>query len=74
MPNTRQTQKITVQNWCVLPLAIRHQCPVSQQKMRPTNSMIYETLRYTLKAIRCCASYIVLNSLGLGMNSEFLCH
>ena len=48
--------------------------PVQQQKMRPTNSVIYETLRYTLQAIHCCASYILLNRLGLGINSEFLCH
>ena len=25
-------------------------------KMRPTNSVIYGTSRYTLQAIRCCAS------------------
>ena len=37
--------------------------------MRPTNSVIYGILRYTLQAIRCCAS---LNRLGLGINSEFL--
>ena len=43
-------------------------------KMPPTNSVIYGTLRYTLQAIRCCASYILLNRLGLGINSEFLCH
>ena len=42
--------------------------PVVQQKMRPTNSVIYGTLRYTLQAIRCCASYILLNRLGLGIN------
>ena len=45
-----------------------------QQKMRPTNSVIYGTLRNTLQAIRYCASYILLNRLGLGINSEFLCH
>ena len=41
--------------------------------MRPTNIMIYAygTLRYTLQAIRCCASYILLNRLGYGINSEF---
>ena len=27
------------------------------KKTRPTNSVIYGTLRYTLQAIRCCASY-----------------
>ena len=43
------------------------------KKMRPTNSVIYGTLRYTVQAIRCCASYILLNRLGLGINSEFLC-
>ena len=37
-------------------------------KMRPTNSVIYGTLRYTLQAIRCCASYNLLNRLGLGIN------
>ena len=42
--------------------------PVSQQKMRPANSVIYGTFRYTLKAIRCCASYILLKRLGLGIN------
>ena len=47
--------------------------PVQQQKIRPTK-LIYGTLRYTLQAIRCCASYILLNRLGLGINSEFLCH
>ena len=43
-------------------------------KMRPRNNVMYGTLRYTLQAIRCCASYILLNRLGLGINSEFLCH
>ena len=42
-------------------------------KLRPTNSVIYGTFRYT-QATRCCASYILLNRLGLGINSEFLCH
>ena len=37
-------------------------------KMGPTNSVIYRILRHTLKAIRCCASYILLNRLGLGIN------
>ena len=47
--------------------------PVLQQKMRPANSVTYRygTLRYTLQAIHCCASYILLNRLGLGINSEF---
>ena len=36
--------------------------------MRPTNSVIYGTLRYTLQAICCCASYILLSRLGLGIN------
>ena len=36
--------------------------------MRPTNSVIYGTLRYTLQAIRCCASYILLSRLGIGIN------
>ena len=40
-------------------------------KKQPTNSVIYGTLRYTLQAIRCCASYILLNRLGLDINSEF---
>ena len=35
--------------------------------MRPTNSVIYGILRYTLQAIRCCASYILLKGLGLGL-------
>ena len=48
--------------------------PVPQQKMGPRNSVIYGTLRYTLQAIPCCASCILLNRLGLGINSEFLCH
>ena len=39
--------------------------------MRPTNSVIYGTLRYTLQAICCCASYILLNRLWLVINSEF---
>ena len=26
------------------------------RKMRPTNSVIYGTIRYTLQAILCCAS------------------
>ena len=37
-------------------------------KMRPTNSVIYGTLRYTLQAIRCCVSYILLSRLGLVIN------
>ena len=36
--------------------------------MGPTNSVIYGTLTDTLQAIRCCASYILLNRLGLGIN------
>ena len=48
--------------------------PVLQQKLRPTNSVTYGTLRYNLQAIHCCASYILLNRLGLGINSEFLGH
>ena len=47
---------------------------VGTTKRRPTNSVIYGTLRYTLQAIRCCASYNLLNGLGLGINWEFLCH
>ena len=46
----------------------------NKKKKRPTNSVIYGTLRCTLQAIRCCASYILLNWLGLGINSELLCH
>ena len=41
--------------------------PVPQQKMGPRNSVIYGTLRYTLQAIPCCASCILLNRLGLGI-------
>ena len=40
--------------------------------VRPTNSVIYGTVRYTLQAIRCCASYVLLNRLGLGINSKFV--
>ena len=32
---------------------------------------MYGTSRYTLQAIRCCASYNLLNRLGLDINSEF---
>ena len=41
--------------------------------MQPTNSVIYDTLNYTLQAIRCCASYmyVLLNRLRSGINSEF---
>ena len=39
--------------------------------MRPTNSVIYGTVGYTLQAIRCCASYILLNRLGLGIIRSF---
>ena len=34
-------------------------------------NVIYGTLSYSLQAIRCCASNILLNRLGLGNNSEF---
>ena len=41
---------------------------MSQQKKQLTKSTMYSSLRYILKAIRCCASYILVSRLGLGIN------
>ena len=61
-----------------IPIKI-HTAPVYMSKlllyMKHTLAMaiIFQyTLRYTLQLVRCCASYILLNRLGLGINLEFL--
>ena len=51
---------------------LRHLKPVSKKRL--AKSAIYGILRNILKGIHSCASYFLVTRLGLGINSEFLCH